>query len=117
MAGKAATAQRVRFAARMLLQGHSGSRVVSELAAKEGISLRSARRYVARGYQQIVDDIEEAGIEQVHITAQTIHMLQEGMARALNSNHISAMVGAARELRELLQIGRKQMPPQTRRHG
>ena len=117
MAGKAATAQRVSFAARMLLQGHSASRVVSDLAVREGISLRSARRYVAKGYQQLVDDLEDSGIDRAQVTAQLVHLLQEAMARALNSNHISAMVGAARELRELLQIGRSPTRPKARPHA
>lgn len=105
MARRAATAHRVDFAARLLLKGHSASRVVAELAEREGISLRSARRYVSQGYERIMADIEEAQVDRREIVAQSIHMLQEGAARALNTNHIAAMVGCLRELRELINPG------------
>jgi len=107
MAGHAVTAARVDYCARALLKGHSGCRVVADLAAREGISRRSARRYVAKGYEVIIDDMKEINIDRQHVTAQTIVMLQEGMAKALEHNHVSAMVGACREMRELLSLADK----------
>jgi len=117
MAGRAAAAARTDFAARMLLKGHSSSRVVADLASKEGISSRSARRYVAKAYQAVVDDLEECGIDRKHLTAQTVHMLQEAAAKALDHDHPSAVVGACRELRELLGLGVDSTPHRLGRYG
>lgn len=105
MAGRAAMAERVDHVTRQLLAGRSGPVLVAEAAAKWGLSRRQARRIVAKGYAAIVSDLQEAGINRVDLTAQTVVALQEGMALALASGHISALVGAARELRELVGLG------------
>ena len=102
MAANAATAVRVDLAARQLLEGHSASAVVAHLAESQGISRRSAQRYVAQAYRLIESDLAASGISRPQLVAQLVHTLQEAMAQALASGHASAVVGASRELRELL---------------
>lgn len=115
MAGRAVMADRVDFAVRMLLQGHSCSRVVAELADSAGISRRQGRRIVNRAYIELKRDLDDAEVDRVHVISQTIHMLQEGAAKAYAHNHISAMVGCIRELRELLEITKER--PRLRHHA
>ena len=87
-----------------LLAGHGGSATVAFLTEETGISPRQARRDVAAAYDRLQHDIEHCGIDRKKLTAQLVHGLQEAMAKALATNHTSAMVGAARELRELLRL-------------
>jgi hypothetical protein len=105
MASRAATTNRVDYATRELLKGRSGPSLTAELAESQGISRRQARRVVALAYQQIQADIDEADISRPQMVAQLIHCLQTAMAQALASQHPSAVVGTARELRELLGLG------------
>jgi hypothetical protein len=108
MAPRAATAVRVDYAVRELLKGRSGPALTAELAETHGISRRQARRVVALGYKQIQADIEETDISRPQLVAQLVHCLQTAMAQALASQHPSAVVGTARELRELLGLGAEQ---------
>lgn len=104
MAERSATARRIDWAARQLLACRSTSACVAELAEMEAISLRSARRYVARAHQRLVDDLEESGVDRRQLVAQVTHGLMEAMAKALASGHASAVVGCSRELRKLLNL-------------
>lgn len=106
MASRAVMADRVDYALRMLLKGHSCCRVVADLADKQGISRRQGRRIVNRAYDQLKRDLDEAKVDRVMVVSQTIHLLQEGAAKALEIGHISAMVGCLRELRELCEIAK-----------
>jgi hypothetical protein len=108
MAPRAATAVRVDYAVRELLKGRSGPALTAELAETHGISRRQARRVVALGYKQIQADIDETDISRPQLVAQLVHCLQTAMAQALASQHPSAVVGTARELRELLDLGAEQ---------
>lgn len=87
-----------------LLQGHSGSATVAYVTETCGISRRQSRRYVAAAYDLLQQEIEACGIDRKKLTAQLVHGLQEAMAKALATNHTSSVVGAARELRELLEL-------------
>lgn len=102
---RAGTTTRIEQATRLLLQGRSGPSVTAELAETHGISRRQARRIVAAAYGVITADISEAGLDRQQLVAQVTHCLQEGMAAALAGGHVSAAVGCARELRELLGLG------------
>lgn len=95
---------RTQLAYDHLLAGHSGSATSTYLAQREGISLRQSRRYVSAAYQRMLDDIEEIGIDRPKMIAQLVHGLQEALAKSLASEHTSAAIGAARELRELLEL-------------
>jgi hypothetical protein len=106
---------RVDFAYRLLLKGHSCSRVVAELADSAGISRRQGRRIVNRAYAELKRDLDDAEVDRVMVVSQTIHMLQEGAAKAFAHNHVSAMVGCIRELRELIQIANERSNGYT--HG
>ena len=105
MAPRAATTNRVDFATRELLKGRSGPSLTSELAESHGISRRQARRVVALAYKLIQADIDESDISRPQMVSQLVHCLQTAMAQALASEHPSAVVGTARELRELLGLG------------
>ena len=108
MAPRAATVVRVDYAVRELLKGRSGPALTAELAESQGISRRQARRVVALAYQTVQADIEETDISRPQLVAQLVHCLQTAMAQALASQHPSAVVGTARELRELLGLGADQ---------
>jgi hypothetical protein len=101
---KRTAAHRAQLAFDHLLQGHSGSATVAYLTETTGISQRQARRDVAAAYERLQRDIEDCGIDRRKLTAQLVHGLQEALAKALATNHTSSVVGAARELRELLRL-------------
>jgi len=105
MAGHAATAARIEFAAKELLRGRSASAVVALLSETEGISRRQAQRIVGKAYGLIVQDVEAAGVDRRELIAQLIATLQEASASALERGHITGAVAACRELRELLGLG------------
>jgi hypothetical protein len=104
MASPAVTAERIQWAVDRLLECRSTSAVVAELSDHWGISKRQARRLVGRAHQQLVADLEEAGVERVHLVAQIEHGLMEALSKALASNQPAAVVGAAKELRALLHL-------------
>jgi len=101
---KRTAAHRAQLAFDHLLQGHSGSATVAYLTETTGISQRQARRDVGAAYDRLQRDIEDCGIDRRKLTAQLVHGLQEALAKALATNHTSSVVGAARELRELLRL-------------
>lgn len=105
MAPRATTSVRVDYAVRELLKGRSGPSLTAEVAETQGISRRQARRVVALAYQTLQADIDEADISRPQLVSQLVHCLQTAMAQALASQHPSAVVGTARELRELLGLG------------
>lgn len=117
MATPAVAAHRIDRAVRLLLDGRSASATVAVLADELGISRRTARRYVAKAYGQILADLEEINVDRQHLLAQLIHCLQEGLAKALAGGHVSAAVGCARELRELTGIGFQANQPARRHHA
>ena len=95
---------RVQLAFDHLLKGHGASATVAHLTQTTGIGKRQATRDVAAAYDRLQQEIEDCGIDRKKLTAQLINGLQEAMAKALATNHTSSVVGAARELRELLQL-------------
>ena len=95
---------RVQLAFDHLLKGHGASATVAHLTQTTGISKRQATRDVAAAYDRLQQEIEDCGIDRKKLTAQLVHGLQEALAKSLASEHTSAAIGAARELRELLQL-------------
>ena len=88
----------------MLLAGRSSPATVAHLTQTEGISRRQAQRHVRAAYEILRSDIERSDIDRAKQVAKLCHMLEEGAAVALASRNIGAMVGACRELRELLEL-------------
>ena len=108
---KSVAAARTDEALALLLAGRSAPAIVSHLTQSEGIGRRQAQRYVAAAYATLRGDIEEAKVDRRQQAALLVHLLQEGAAIALATKNIGALVGACRELRELLQLN----PPKP--HG
>jgi len=98
-------------ALQLLLAGRSAPATVSQLTQTQGIGRRQAQRYVAAAYEIIRGDIEQSKIDRRQQLAKLAHMLEEGAAVALATRNVGALVGACRELRELLQLN----PPKP--HG
>jgi len=104
MANRSAVSERVAWAAERLAACQPTSSVVTEMTARWGCSRRQSRRLVARAHQQLVDDLELAGIERVHAVAQLHVALFSAMATALSRNQPAVVVGASRALMDLLQL-------------
>jgi len=98
-------------ALQLLLAGRSASATVSHLTQTQGIGRRQAQRYVRAAYEVIRGDIEQSKIDRRQQVSLLVHLLQEGAAVALATKNVGALVGACRELRELLQLN----PPKP--HG
>ena len=115
MAGRAEAQERLDWACRRLLECRSTSATVADLAEHTGISRRQARRIVGKAHEVLVADLEEAGLDRKALVAQLEHGLMSALAKALASDQPAAVVGAARELRELLKLTGEPSPLQTRR--
>jgi hypothetical protein len=85
------------------------------MADQWGISRRQARRLVGRAHAVLVQDLEGSGVNRTQIVAQIEHGLMEALGKALASSQPAAVVGAARELRELLQLTNGSRPLQPDR--
>jgi len=105
MAVRPATAARLDWATRQLMACHGPSKVVDDLAEREGISRRQSRRIVGAAYRQLQLDLTEAGIDRQQMAAQIAHGLMEGIALALERGHPSAAAGCAAQLQNLLGLG------------
>ena len=119
MACVSARAERLDWAVRRLMECRSTSAVVADLADHWGMSRRQGQRIAGQAHQQLVADLEGAGVDRSALTAQLAHGLMEAMAKALASDQPAAVVGAARELRELLALGADHTSPHcsATRHG
>ena len=104
MASPSVTAERIQWAVDRLLECRSTSAVVSQLSEREGLSRRQSQRIVGRAHAVLVEDLEVAGVDRQQIVAQIEHGLMEALGKALASSQPAAVVGAARELRELLHL-------------
>lgn len=102
MACRAQSEERLRWCLAQLLRCRSTSTIVAELAEREGISRRSARRYVAAAYSEMVADLEEAQIDRQQMVAVCVHALQRTIEQALDAGHGNSVIGAVRTLDELL---------------
>jgi hypothetical protein len=102
MARREMTQQRIEWAYRRLLEARSTSAVVTELADTQGISRRQARRYVALAYQELTADLNETKVSRPEMVAKLTHALEEALSKALASNQPAAVVGAARQISDLL---------------
>jgi hypothetical protein len=103
MAARITGQQRVRQAEALLLQRRSPSQVVAELAEAQGISRRSARRYVARALDAIKADTES--VDRPQLVALLVDALNRSIAMGLERHQPAVVIGAARELDALLGLG------------
>jgi hypothetical protein len=103
MAARITGQQRVRQAETLLLQRRSPSQVVAELAESEGISRRSARRYVARALDAIKADTES--VDRSQLVSLLVDALNRSIAMGLERHQPAVVIGAARELDSLLGLG------------
>lgn len=110
MTTRAVAAERVAWAAGRLLACRSTSAVVAEAAERWGISRRQAQRIVGAAHAVVAADLEAAGVDRRQLVAQVHHGLMEAMAKALASDQPAAVVGAARELRELFKLATAPSP-------
>ncbi len=104
MASRSATAERIDWAVRRLVECRSTTAVVAELSDWAGISRRQAQRLVGKAHQVLVDDLENAGLDRRELTAQLVHALQESLGKALASNQPAAAVAACRAIAEICQL-------------
>jgi hypothetical protein len=103
MAARIIGKQRVQRAEALLMQRRSPSQVVAELAESEGISRRSARRYVAKALDAIKADTES--VDRPQLVALLVDALNRAIAMGLERHQPAVVIGAARELDSLLGLG------------
>jgi hypothetical protein len=99
MAGPSVTQQRLQEALTLLSQGYGCTELVTALADSWGCSRRTARRYVYRAHNELVDDLEK--VEKHDLLAATINRLERIARKAEKAEQYSAAVGACRSLLDL----------------
>ena len=102
---KAEEKQRLDWAVKRLMACRSTTATVACVSEHWGISRRQARRVVGAAHQQLVDDLEESGVDRQKLVAQITHGLMEALGKAIASDQPAAVVGCARELNSLLGLG------------
>ena len=87
---------RVEEAANLLSEGWPGRRIVKELAVKHGVSEQSARSYVRKGRELLVEAV--APQDRAFMFAQVLAGLQQDRLDAKEAGNISAQVGASKAM-------------------
>lgn len=105
MANRVESDQRLRWCFQQLLQCRPTCTVVAELAEREGISRRQARRYVADAYAEMIAEIEEVNLDRKHMLVQTVHALQRTIERGISTGQGAVVIGAVRTLDQLVGLG------------
>jgi len=108
MASKVQRDERTKWCLLRLIDGKPTHRLVSELAEREGISRRQARRVVGDAYQELQKDLDDAGISGEQYLARMIANTETAIERALQAGHAAAAVGGVNTLARLLGIGAEQ---------
>lgn len=99
MAGQSVTQQRLQEALKLLGDGYGCTELVTVLADKWGCSRRTSRRYVAKAYAAMVEDLGH--VEAADMLATLINRLERIARRAEAAGQFGAAVGACRTLGEL----------------
>lgn len=102
MAQKGATQVRVTWAYQELLKSRPTHHVVADLAKREGLSKRQARRYVGQAHMELFHDLDT--LERPQMLAKCVLALEASIQRSLEAGHGAAVVGAVRTLAELCQL-------------
>ena len=98
-------AERVQFAAMLRLQGATPAAVLSRLVSDYGLSVRQARRYLARANDEIREEGLPAAADPFTETASTaLRRLQLQMMEATPSE-LPRLIGALAKLREVMATG------------
>jgi polyhydroxyalkanoate synthesis regulator phasin len=108
MATKAQRDDRIRWCLLRLIDGRPTHRLVSDLADREGISRRQARRVVGDAYQELQKDLDDAGISGEQYLSRMIANTETAIESALKAGHAAAAVGGVNTLARLLGIGAEQ---------
>ena len=87
---------RVEEAANLLSEGWPGRRIVKELAEKYEVSPQSARSYVRKGRELLVEAV--APQDRAFMFAQVLAGLQQDRLDAKEAGNISAQVGASKAM-------------------
>ena len=87
---------RVEEAANLLSEGWPGRRIVKELAEKYAVSPQSARSYVRKGRELLVEAV--APQDRAFMFAQVLAGLQQDRLDAKEAGNISAQVGASKAM-------------------
>ena len=87
---------RVEEAANLLSEGWPGRRIVKELADKHEVSPQSARSYVRKGRELLVEAV--APQDRAFMFAQVLAGLQQDRLDAKEAGNISAQVGASKAM-------------------
>ena len=90
------TNERIEEAANLLSEGWPGRRIVKELADKYEISAQSARSYVRKGRELLVEAV--APQDRAFMFAQVLAGLQQDRLDAKEAGNISAQVGASKAM-------------------
>jgi hypothetical protein len=108
MAIRPQTEARLDWCLRQLIDGRATHRLVSDLADREGISRRQARRIVGHAYQQLQRDLDDAGIRSEQYLARMVASTENAIEAALKAGHAAAAIGGVNTLARLLGIGAEQ---------
>jgi hypothetical protein len=108
MANKVQRDERTKWCLLRLIDGKPTHRLVSELAEREGISRRQARRVVGDAYQELQRDLDDAGLTGEQYLARMISSTETAIEAALKAGHAAAAVGGVNTLARLLGIGAEQ---------
>ena len=90
------TNERIEEAANLLSEGWPGRRIVKELADKYEVSAQSARSYVRKGRELLVEAV--APQDRAFMFAQVLAGLQQDRLDAKEAGNISAQVGASKAM-------------------
>ena len=90
------TNERIEEAANLLSEGWPGRRIVKELADKYQVSAQSARSYVRKGRELLVEAV--APQDRAFMFAQVLAGLQQDRLDAKEAGNISAQVGASKAM-------------------
>ena len=98
-------AERIQFAAMLRLQGATPAAILSRLVTDYGLSVRQARRYLARANEEIREDGIPAAADPFSETANTaLRRLQLQMLEATPSE-LPRLIGSLAKLREVMATG------------
>lgn len=118
MATRAINQRRLNFAYQALLSNRPSHRIVAELAEREGVSRRQARRIVGAAAGELVHDLDH--LERPAMLARFVVTLETAIEKSLEAGQYAVTVGAVRTLHDVLAFGRgstASRPSYTGRRG
>ena len=98
---------RVAHAAELVLQGQAYSLITSQVAEKDSISRRQARRIATDAYLLIKQDVEEGDFNKPEMTAKLLCSIETAMYRAMQEKQYSAVASNAKVLMKLVGLEAK----------